>query len=160
MRILKHAFISQFDLMPVSVKNGFPWFEKKKKIEKGPFLVQKSKWSLHNVLTTHHESHSISRRELISLLCTATRWAPQLILASFVKSLKLNVMQIRSLKRRTQRWAGLRFLRDNAAISPPRKMNPVQRITYSVIFSAWSHRFSYRKGFCRKKKMYRFIFTM
>ena len=35
-----------------------------------------------------------------------------------ITSLKLNVMQIRSLKRRTQRWAGLRFLRDNAAISP------------------------------------------
>lgn len=125
--------------MPVSAKSGYPGFEK------GLFLVQKSKWSLRDVLTTHHESHSISRRELISLLCAATRWAPQLISGIFceITSLRLNAMQMRGLK--AENTALSRPPVSPSAItpqfSPPRGMNPAQRITHSVIFSAWSHRF-------------------
>lgn len=139
MRILKHAFISQFDLMPFSAKSGYPGFEKglffsPEKQMKSPWCPHYTSWVTFNLKTWTHKpvmrGHPLSSSINSGIFCEIT-------------SLRLNAMQMRGLK--AENTALSRPPVSPSAItpqfSPPRGMNPAQRITHSVIFSAWSHRF-------------------
>lgn len=125
--------------MPVSAKSGYPGFEKglffsPEKQMKSPCCPHYTPWVTFNLKTWTHKpvirGHPLSSSINSGIFCEIT-------------SLRLNAMQMRGLK--AENTALSRPPVSPSAItpqfSPPREMNPAQRITHSVIFSAWSHRF-------------------
>lgn len=121
--------------------------KKKKSLEKDLFFVffspekqMKSLWCPHytswvtfNLKTWTHKpvmhGHPLSSSINSGIFCEIT-------------SLKLNAMQMRSLKAENTALSRPPFPSViTPQFSPPHEMNPAQRITHSVIFSAWSHRF-------------------